>query len=198
VVASLLVALGANLTRQGRSNITIGSPAANTSGADSTIAGPATTDGSTTDTVPDSALVVAETISAAAYDPFGTDGEHDELADQAIDGDFGTSWKTESYNSPLPRLKDGVGLQVVVRGPVAAVEIAGARDGTVFELYWAPVPAEKFADWTRIAEGTIRGGNADVSVPPTDGGVWLVWFTDLPATTEGTYTGAISEVRFRS
>ncbi len=197
VVASLLVALGANLTSQGRSNITIGSPAANTSGGDSTIAGPATTDG-TTGTVPDSSLVVAETISAAAYDPFGTDGEHDELADQAIDGDFGTSWKTESYNSPLPRLKDGVGLQVTVRGPVTGVEIAGARDGTVFELYWAPAPAEQFADWTRIAEGTIRGGNADVSVPPTDGGVWLVWFTDLPATTEGTYTGAISEVRFRS
>ena len=105
---------------------------------------------------------------------------------------------SDSYNSPLPRLKDGVGLQVVVRGPVTAVEIAGARDGTVFELYWASVPAEKFADWTRVAEGTIRGGNADVSVPPTDGGVWLVWFTDLPATTEGTYTGAISEVRFRS
>ena len=197
VVASLLVALGANLTSQGRSNITIGSPAANTSGGDSTIAGPATTDG-TTGTVPDSSLVVAETMSAAAYDPFGTDGEHDELADQAIDGDFGTSWKTESYNSPLPRLKDGVGLQVTVRGPVTGVEIAGARDGTVFELYWAPAPAEQFADWTRIAEGTIRGGNADVSVPPTDGGVWLVWFTDLPATTEGTYTGAISEVRFRS
>ena len=87
---------------------------------------------------------------------------------------------------------------MVVRGPVTAVEIAGARDGTVFELYWASVPADNFADWTPVAEGTIRGGSADVSVPPTDGGVWLVWFTDLPATTEGTYTGAISEVRFRS
>lgn len=197
VIASLLVALGANLTRQSRNNVTIGSAAGN-SGTTPTVAGPAATDGTTTDTVPESSLLVAEIVSAAAYDPFGTDGEHNELADQAIDGDFGTSWKTESYNSPLPRLKDGVGLQVVVRGPVTAVEIAGARDGTVFKLYWAPVPAEKFADWTRVAEGTIRGGNADVSVPPTDGGVWLVWFTDLPATTEGTYTGAISEVRFRS
>jgi len=198
VVAGLLVALGANLTRQARSNVTIGSPAAGTNRASPTIAELATTDATPTDTVPESSLLVAEIVRAAAYDPFGTDGEHDELADQAIDGDFGTSWKTESYNSPLPRLKDGVGLQVVVRGPVTAVEIAGARDGTVFELYWASVPAENFADWTPVAEGTIRGGSADVSVPPTDGGVWLVWFTDLPATTEGTYTGAISEVRFRS
>jgi hypothetical protein len=155
-------------------------------------------DGATGTTTPEASLLVAEAVSASAYDPFGTDGEHDELASQAIDGDFTTSWKTESYNSPLPRLKDGVGLSVSVRGPVTTVEISGARDGTVFELYWAPGPVSAFGDWTRIAEGTIRNGGANVSVPPTDGGVWLVWYTDLPATTEGTYTGAISEVRFGS
>ncbi len=198
VVAGLLVMLGANLTNQNRTNVTIGA-----SGGPGTTGSPssATTargSGTTADTAPAGSLVSAEVVTAAAYDPFGTDGEHDELASQAIDGDFGTSWKTESYNSPLPRLKAGVGLHVSVRGPVSAVEIVGARDGTVFELYWASQPASTFSDWTLVAEGTIRGGSTDISVPPTDGGTWLVWFTDLPATTEGTYTGAISEVRFRS
>lgn len=198
VVAGLLVMLGANLTNQNRTNVTIGaSGGPGTTGSPSN-ATAAPGSGTTADTAPNDSLVSAEIVTAAAYDPFGTDGEHDELAGQAIDGDFGTSWKTESYNSPLPRLKDGVGLHVSVRGPVSAVEIAGARDGTVFELYWASQPASAFSDWTLVAEGTIRGGSTDISVPPTDGGTWLVWFTDLPATTEGTYTGAISEVRFRS
>lgn len=196
VVAGLLVLLGSNLAGQGDTGPSPEAPGTSSpaTGGPSDTQAPATTG----TTAPGASLLVAEAVSASAYDPFGTDGEHDELANQAIDGDFTTSWKTESYNSPLPRLKDGVGLSVSVRGPVTAVEISGARDGTVFELYWAPGPVAAFGDWTRIAEGTIRNGGANVSVPPTDGGVWLIWYTDLPATTEGTYTGAISEVRFGS
>lgn len=196
VVAGLLVLLGSNLAGQGGTSLPPGLP---DSGSPATTRpSDAAVTGTTGTTTPEASLLVAQVVSATAYDPFGTDGEHDELASRAIDGDFTTSWTTESYNSPLPRLKEGVGLSVSVRGPVTTVEISGARDGTVFELYWAPGPVSAFGDWTRIAEGTIRNGGANVSVPPTDGGVWLVWYTDLPATTEGTYTGAISEVRFGS
>lgn len=137
-------------------------------------------------------------VSAAAYDPFGTDGEHDELADRSFDGDFATSWRTESYLSPLPLLKSGVGVAFVVDGSVSGVEISGARDGTTFELYWAATSVSSFEEWNLVSQGSISDGGADLSVPPTDGGNWLVWLTDLPATNEGTYLGTISEVRFRS
>ena len=43
-----------------------------------------------------------------AYDPEGGDGEHDDEAGLATDGDFDTFWRTESYTSGLN--KSGVGV----------------------------------------------------------------------------------------
>jgi serine/threonine-protein kinase len=43
-----------------------------------------------------------------AYDPDGGDGEHDDEAPLATDGDFETFWRTESYDSGLN--KSGVGV----------------------------------------------------------------------------------------
>ncbi|HET8652292.1 MAG TPA: protein kinase [Gaiellaceae bacterium] len=43
-----------------------------------------------------------------AYDPEGGDGEHDDEASRATDGDLGTYWPTESYRSGLN--KSGVGV----------------------------------------------------------------------------------------
>ena len=94
--------------------------------------------------------------NAVAYDPFGTGGEHDELAAASIDGDFTTAWKTESYLDPLPLQKAGVGLIVSVEGTVSNLSATGIRDGTVWTLYWSEsVPAD-FAQWQLIAEGTVR------------------------------------------
>ncbi len=193
-VAVLLVLLGSSLSRS--------STVTPTSTFGSITAPPASTPPSSTvapaSPTTDPPLVNVSVLSARAYDPFGTDGEHDELADRAIDEDFTTFWKTEAYTSPLTLLKDGVGLSVSVSGTVTSVEVAGVRDGTAFQLYWAPEFPNAFNGWSLISEGTARDNGIDVTVPSTDGGAWLVWFTDLPATTEGTYTGTISEVRFRS
>lgn len=192
-LAGLLVLLGSSLTPS--STVTPTTSVATITTPAITSPGSSVVTVSSTTTVPPLTVSV---LSATAYDPFGTDGEHDELADRAIDGDFTTSWRTEAYTSPLPLLKDGVGISISVSGTTNAVEVAGTRDGTAFRLYWAPELPTNFSGWSLISEGTARDNGIDVSVPSTDGGAWLVWFTDLPATTEGTYIGTISEVRFRS
>jgi predicted Ser/Thr protein kinase len=46
-------------------------------------------------------------VAAAAYDPFGNDGEHDSEIAEATDRNPATDWRTESYQAFT---KDGVGL----------------------------------------------------------------------------------------
>ena len=48
--------------------------------------------------------------AVGAYDPFGTNGEHDSVAYRATDGNIGTYWYTESYNDAPSLGKPGVGL----------------------------------------------------------------------------------------
>jgi serine/threonine-protein kinase len=48
--------------------------------------------------------------AVAAYDPFGTGGEHDELVARATDGIGATYWRTERYNDAPSLGKPGVGL----------------------------------------------------------------------------------------
>lgn len=149
----------------------------------------------TQQSVSDGSAVTA--IQAQAFDPFGGDGEHDDLSAFAIDGDFETAWKTESYFDPLPRLKPGVGITIAVEGSVAGIQASGVRDGSQWSLLWAPTSSENLDDWTLIANGTVRAGRFDTDVQVRQNGVWLIWFTDLPASNEGTFNTTVAEVRFR-
>ena len=194
VVAVLLVGFGLSLARgtSGERNVpsptTVPAPAPNEPAPTSeTSIAPATT----------SALAAARPVRARAFDPFGGDGEHNELQDLVIDGDFETSWKTESYFDPLPRLKPGVGITVEVAGSVNGIQAAGIRDGSQWALYWSPEIIEDLEAWTPIASGTVRSGGFDTDVPARQDGVWLIWFTDLPASNEGTFNTTVAEVRFR-
>ncbi len=144
------------------------------------------------------AVAVTRILNATAYDPFGSGGEHDELVSSAIDGDFVTAWKTESYLDPLPRLKAGVGLAIDVSGPSTSLTVTGVRDGTVWGLYWAPDIPTNFTDWKLVDTGTVRGSELTTSFAPQIDGVWLIWFVDLPASNDGTYNSTIAEVRFLS
>ena len=137
-------------------------------------------------------------VSVTSFDPGGDGEEHEELVAAAIDGDFGTSWKTESYLDPLPRLKSGVGLAIEIQGSPSGIEITGIRDGTVWELRWAPERSPNLADWTPVADGTVRAGQLTTDFQVRGGGVWLIWLTDLPASNDGTYNSTVAEVRFRA
>ena len=62
------------------------------------------------------ALEPVEDVTADDYDPSGDDSEHGEEAQLAVDGDAGTSWPTEEYDTGSFQ-KDGVGLALAPPRP---------------------------------------------------------------------------------
>lgn len=144
-------------------------------------------------TPPSGAVVVENTTS---FDPFGGGGENDAELANLSDGDLSTSWSTEQYEEPLPQVKEGVGVAFTITGMPSRVQLAGFTVGTQFEVYWSQRFFAQQQDWSRVAGGQAPPGATFVDLPPRDGGFWLVWLTDLPQRTDGTFQSSISEVRF--
>lgn len=147
---------------------------------------------STTTTVATSADLTVS--SAATFDPFGEGGENDDLVGNLLDGDSTTSWRTESYLDPLPLLKSGVGVTVQVEGTPHLLELAGLAGGASIEVRWSSAGGDQLDSFEVVGRLTSQPGISSIRLPSRSGGMWLVWFTDLPA--EGDhFVAEISELR---
>jgi hypothetical protein len=136
-------------------------------------------------------------LSAATFDPFGEGGENDDKVGLIIDGDVGTSWRTERYLDPLPLLKPGVGVTVEVAGAPDQIELVGLTAGSVFRLLWSPGRPAVPDEWEVVLEARAGEGPVELRIPARSGGYWLIWLTDLPPASEG-YLATLAEVRFPS
>lgn len=174
------------------------------SGPGSPILFPATPDATTTTLASEPTSTVATTIEgdpalvvrAFSYDPEGDGTEHDENIPRIIDGDPATSWRTERYFDPLPRLKRGVGVVFEVNGRPGQFVAAGLSNATAYTLMWvADLPTNGIDGWERLASGTVSGEQVIAQIPERDSGFWLLWFTDLPTQEDGFYA-SLAEVRF--
>ena len=113
-------------------------------------------------------------ISAAAYDPEGDGREHNETARNAIDGDPGTYWETEDYQSFT---KSGVGVVVGTKKAVSprTFTVTTDTDGftAVIKAGDSPTgPFHKISSSRQVIGKTgfsLNGG----------GRYFLVWITDL-------------------
>ncbi len=133
----------------------------------------------------------------SVFDPFGDGAEHDGELGFITDGSDATAWRTESYFAPLPLLKPGVGLLFEVADRPSTLDVIGA-EGTQYTIAWAQsagVPRDEFED---VVSGELRQGTTRMQLAERDGGVWLLWFTDLPEQEDGVYYTTIDEVVFRS
>ena len=131
----------------------------------------------------------------SVYDPFGDQSERERDLPNLVDGDFSTTWRTERYFDPLPRLKAGVGVTFRVAGAPGSVEVR-ASAGTAYSVLWAETVPAAFSDWERIGSGTVFDAPATMQLPDRDGGIWLIWLTDLPEQATDEYFSEISEVTF--
>jgi hypothetical protein len=139
------------------------------------------------------------------FDPQGDSTENPDDANQAVDGDPSTGWRTTTYfNSPeLGGLKDGVGL-VIDLGDVREVQqvrlTLGAEPTTV-ELYGAPgrtSPPERLSGLTRLGTVTATGRQVQVNVDDElETRFLLVWLTSLPEESEGRFQGDVREIVVR-
>ena len=57
------------------------------------------------------------------------------------------------------------------------------------------MPAD-FAGWEPIGSGTVFDAPATLQLPDRDGGVWLLWFTDIPEQAADEFYTVVSEVTF--
>ena len=138
----------------------------------------------------------ALTVRAFSYDPEGDGSEHDENVPLVIDGDPATSWRTERYFDPLPRLKRGVGIVFELIGRPNQFLATGVSNATAYTLMWAAqLPANGIEGWERLASGTVSGERLSAQIPDRENGFWLLWFTDLPTQEDGFYA-SVAEVRF--
>jgi hypothetical protein len=136
------------------------------------------------------------------FDPFGTEGEHPEEVDLAIDGDPATKWLTESYDAG-PALdasgKPGVGLIVetddVVNG--RDMEIQTDDPGWTAEIYGAKgdAPAD-FEEWGEpLTQPFKTDGESTIPLNENESDHYLIWITELTQNDDGGYFATIGEVK---
>lgn len=136
-------------------------------------------------------------FGVAVHDPFGDEVERDRDLPLLADDDLDTAWRTESYSSPLTALKPGVGLVFTVDGDASTVELVASPDAG-FRIGWAPSVPTSFDRWDFLVSGTTVDGTTRLALPSRDGGVWLLWFTDLPEQSNGKRFARIAEIAFLS
>ena len=143
---------------------------------------------------PEAAIVVE---NATSFDPFGGGGENDAELPNLIDDEISTSWSTEQYEEPLPQVKRGVGVAFTVVGMPSRMQMVGFTAATRFEVFWSESFFTQLEEWSRVAGGQAPPGATFVDLPPRIDGFWLLWLTDLPQRSDGTFQSSISEVRFQ-
>ncbi|MFO7548172.1 MAG: hypothetical protein R6X29_04775 [Acidimicrobiia bacterium] len=153
---------------------------------------------STTVIEPPGAATGIEIRSLTVHDPFGEGGENDAQLPNLVDGDPATTWSTERYRSPLPRIKPGVGLMMVAASSPIVLDVIRISDGVAYSLRWSAASPTDPADWEEIVTGRTVGGSLSLRLPPRQAGAWLLWLTDLPQRSPGDYSAEIGEVRFRA
>lgn len=135
--------------------------------------------------------------SVAVFDPYGDDAEHDGELPFVTDGDPGSSWRTESYFAPLQLLKPGVGLTFTVESSPATVDVVGSP-GTRYTIAWAESSAADRESFEDVVSGELREGATRMQLTAREGGIWLLWLSDLPEQEEGIFYAVIADVVFRS
>jgi eukaryotic-like serine/threonine-protein kinase len=113
--------------------------------------------------------------SAAAYDPFGDGQEHDEAAQDAIDGNDATPWMTEHYRSFT---KQGVGLVVGANRAVSPKTMTILTDTPGFT---AEIKAgdSSGGPFHTVSRSLTIGGTTGTFNLNGGGRYFLVWITNL-------------------
>jgi eukaryotic-like serine/threonine-protein kinase len=138
-----------------------------------------------------------------SFDPSGSGGEHDDELGLAADGDIGTAWTTERYNSAaFGELKDGVGIVLPLADVAAlgALEVASPTSGWSAAVYVSESPGSTLGDWGAPVATVDDVRNATTfDLGGARGRAVLLWITDLGDGTVGDrWSTAIAEVRVLS
>ena len=111
-----------------------------------------------------------------AYDPDGGDGEHDDLAGLATDGNPATFWRTSTYRSQLSAFKSGVGLVVEASGTPKQIAVTTDTPGFTAEIR-AGDSAE--GPFDTVAGGKVVEATTTWDLDSADAKYYVIWITQL-------------------
>jgi hypothetical protein len=150
---------------------------------------------------PSATPTVLEPTSASAFGPAGTSsGDNPSTAAAAIDTSKATSWTTQWYASAaFGNLKSGTGLLVDMGRPVkiSSVRILmNSATGADLTLYTGAEPV--LADDQVQASASDVGGSVHLILATQEPARYLViWFTQLPPDSAGTYREGIYNIQVK-
>ena len=118
-----------------------------------------------------------------AYDPQGGDGEHDDEAPEATDGDQSSSWSSSNYRSNLSDFKDGVGLVLDARREVEpeTFTLTSAAPGFTAEIRTGASPTGPFE--TVVSASQVVSERTTYELNDAKARYFLVWITEILAGT---------------
>jgi serine/threonine protein kinase len=137
------------------------------------------------------------------FDPEGTAGENPEEVPLAFDDKAATAWQTMTYFTQLSKQKSGVGL-IVDLGKVqevARVDVRLVGGPTDLELRTAPsdatrAPTGSADDYQVVQRLTGAGPDATFAMDkPVDSRFLLIWLTELPEVSSGSWKSEIAEIK---
>ena len=77
---------------------------------------------------------------------------------------------------------------------VSSMEVLGTP-GTRYRIGWSESVPTDPSSWANTGSGSLLPAPTLIQLPVREGGVWLLWLTDLPETIEGAHQAEIREVR---
>ena len=137
-------------------------------------------------------------VSAAAFGPGGTSaGDNPSQAAAAIDSNAGSFWPTNWYaTATFAGLQSGTGLLIDLgrTETIDSVQLTlGGTPGANLELKVGNTPA--LADLATVASATNAGGTVPLRpATPAQGRYVLIWFTQLPPDSSGTFQAMVRNV----
>ncbi len=146
---------------------------------------------------------VVKPVRATVFSPAGG-ADSPDTAGNAIDGDPGTAWSTDTYSDPVPfpSFKNGVGLMLQLPEPtrLGSVDLTVTSTGTRVEIRSSQSPTPSSLDQTTslTPPTPLRPGSNTINItdaPPTSN--VLVWISTL-GTVDGQSRTDISEITLRA
>jgi hypothetical protein len=110
------------------------------------------------------------------------DPDNPKRANNSVDGNQKTSWKTSVYKQQFPTFKPGIGLIASFAEPVkfATVAIDSPSEGTVVQIRSAPSDKPNLDETKVIGEATLGAGHTEISLANAEPTQFVViWITKL-------------------
>lgn len=140
-------------------------------------------------------IVIKEAIS---YDPSSSDGENQDLAHLAIDGDPSTIWRSLRYDSPTYFVKDGLGFSVVLEEEALVSEVVLRVDGRGGKVEIRAGDPKDPRAGSVLASGPMDQETTFTFEEPVKTDAIVMWFPELPvADSDGRNRIELAEVIIR-